>query len=120
MNISTRSLLAAVTLVLMTIGFLPRSVAAAPCVTVTPDGSRRCYTTIQAAVNAAPNGATLNISPGTYIEQVNIHEKTLTINGNGATVRVPAITHVNMNFGEQANQRSLASPIRRWTFATWS
>lgn len=74
--------------------------AAAPCVTVTPDGTRRCYSTIQAAVDAAPNGATINISPGTYVEQINIRNKTLTIYGNGATVRVPSTTQVNVTYGE--------------------
>lgn len=101
MNGSKRGWLALVTLALVLAGLLPvASAAAAPCVTVTPDGARRCYSTIQAAVDVAPDGATINIGPGTYVEQVTIYNKTLTVYGNGATVRAPSTTRATVTYGE--------------------
>lgn len=101
MTVSTHRLLALTTLVLVVASLLSVSpAAAAPCVTVTPDGARRCYATIQAAVDAAPNGATINLSPDTYVEQVIIRDKTLTLYGNGATVRVPSTTDLTVIYGE--------------------
>lgn len=101
MNGSKRGWLALVTLALVLAGLLPvASAAAAPCVTVTPDGARRCYSTIQAAVDVAPDGATINIGPGTYVEQVTIYNKTLTVYGNGATVRAPSTTRPTVTYGE--------------------
>ena len=51
------------------------------------------YVSIQAAVNAASNGDTIKVLPGTYAEQVSIG-KNLAIKGSGAlvtTVRAPAV-----------------------------
>src|SRR5260370_34137497 len=52
------------------------------------------FSTIQAAVNAAPNGSTIDVCPGTYPEQVRINAKSLTIIGvlsgtNDAAVLIP-------------------------------
>jgi len=56
--------------------------------------SGKSFTTIQAAVNAAPSGSTIEICPGTYPEQVMIVGKTLTLTGvlsgtSNAAVLVP-------------------------------
>lgn len=85
----------------------PHSASAAPCVTVTPDGARRCYATIQAAVDAAPQGATVTIRPGTYTEQVNVGGKSLTITGYGATVRAPQGMVPNIFFAEAPPKRAV-------------
>ncbi len=52
------------------------------------------FSTIQAAVNAAPAGSTIDVCPGTYPEQVTINAKSLTLIGvlsgtNDAAVLVP-------------------------------
>jgi len=48
------------------------------------------YPTIQAAINAASSGDTINVAAGTYIEQVVIN-KNLTLSGTGnPTIRAPA------------------------------
>jgi Ca2+-binding RTX toxin-like protein len=47
---------------------------------VSPDSQ---YTTIQAAVNAANDGDTILVAPGTYTEDVSINGKALTIEGFG-------------------------------------
>lgn len=66
------------------------------------------FPTIQAAVNAAPTGATVLVCPGTYPEQVLIN-KTLTLQGaelamaSGAVISAPA-------GGVAANATSLSSP----------
>lgn len=54
----------------------------------------KSFTTIQAAVNAAPSGSTIDICPGIYPEQVTIISKTLTLVGvlsgtSDAAVLVP-------------------------------
>jgi len=51
------------------------------------------YSTIQGAINAARPGDTIQIGPGTYVEQLSVH-KTLTITGAGAgktTIESPAV-----------------------------
>jgi pectin methylesterase-like acyl-CoA thioesterase len=52
------------------------------------------FSTIQAAVNAAPAGSTIDVCPGSYPEQVTISAKSLTLIGvlagtNDAVVLVP-------------------------------
>lgn len=44
------------------------------------------YNTIQAAIDAAPENATLNLAPGTYAENIVINKNGLTIDGAGATL----------------------------------
>ena len=48
-------------------------------------GSSVSYSTIQAAVNAAPSGATITVDPGTYTELVTVN-KPLTLRGAQAGV----------------------------------
>ncbi len=62
----------------------------------------RSFTTIQAAVTAAPSGSTIDVCPGIYPEQVMIEAKTLTLVGvlsgtNDAAVLVPPAGGLIMN-----------------------
>jgi parallel beta-helix repeat protein len=72
----------AVALSLLIISGQARTVAAA-ALCVSPDGSGGCYTSIQAAVNAANSGDTISVAPGTYQESVTISTP-LTLVGAGA------------------------------------
>ncbi len=60
----------------------PAAQAADRC--VNPAGTSPCTSTIQAAVNAAASGDTITIASGTYIENVIISGKVLTLRGGGA------------------------------------
>lgn len=51
---------------------------------VRADGGGSCFATIQAAVDAADDGDRINISKGTYFENV-VVDKELTLRGNSAT-----------------------------------
>src|SRR5713101_7463939 len=89
------------------------------------------FSTVQAAVNAAPNGSTIDVCPGTYPEQVTINAKSLTIIGvlsgtSEAAVLIPPSGGLTVNasdFGGKpvAAQLSLRMPLRspfpmsRWT-----
>lgn len=57
---------------------------------VSPTGAGGCSTSIQAAVNQAQSGDTILIKAGTYVEQVTIIGKDLTLAGQrGAVVQAP-------------------------------
>ena len=81
-------------LVLAAWGALPRSSYSAPSATtwyVAPGGSNSNACTseqpcdhIQTAINLAASGDTINIAAGTYIEQLSIVDKNLTLKGEGA------------------------------------
>jgi hypothetical protein len=60
---------------------LGRSTLASTVVVGTCKSGLTSYSTIQAAVDAAPNGSTIDVCPGTYPEQVTINAKSLTIIG---------------------------------------
>ena len=67
------------------------SVAYASSLCVHPTGAGRCFTSIQAAVDAADNGDRIIIRAGKYVEQVTISGKNLTLNGRpGAILQAPA------------------------------
>lgn len=80
-----------ITLVLVGVVGLGNSVvhAAGPC--VHPAGAGRCFSSIQAAVDAANNGDRISIRAGRYSEQVTIIDKDLTLVGqSGAVIQAPA------------------------------
>jgi hypothetical protein len=75
----------------------------------------RSFTTIQAAVTAAPSGSTIDVCPGIYPEQVMIEAKTLTLVGvlsgtNDAAVLVPPAGGLIMN-GTRIGGHAVAAQI---------
>jgi hypothetical protein len=79
------------------------------------------YSTIQAAVNAAPEGATILIGPGTYVEQVTI-TKDLTFEGSGMGVTIleppeppSPLDEPNPVFTVQAPERTVTLRVRQLT-----
>jgi hypothetical protein len=62
------------------------SVAQAAGLCVHPTGAGQCFSTIQAAVDAANDGDRITIRPGKYVEQITIFDKDLTLIGQKAVV----------------------------------
>lgn len=65
------------------------------------------FATIQAAVDAAPPGGTVNVAAGTYVEQVVIAGKNLTLAGAGAgvtTIVSPAVLPTSFTSGTFTNR----------------
>jgi hypothetical protein len=80
--------LAMIMIVLVGLG---HSVAYAASLCVHPTGAGRCFTSIQAAVDAADNGDRIVIRAGDYVEQITIIGKDLTLVGrSGAVIQAPA------------------------------
>jgi len=80
--------LALILVVLMGLG---NSVAYSASLCVHPAGAGRCFTSIQAAVDAAKSGDQIIIRAGKYVEQVTISGKDLTLVGRpGAIIEAPA------------------------------
>jgi hypothetical protein len=78
-------------LVLIIVIGLGNGVAYAASLCVDPAGAGRCFTSIQAAVDAAQDGDRIIIRAGKYVEQVSISGKDLTLIGRpGATIQAPA------------------------------
>jgi hypothetical protein len=78
-------------LILIVIIGLGNSVAYAASLCVHPTGAGRCFTSIQAAVDAANSGDQIIIRAGKYVEQVTISGKDLTLVGrSGAVIQAPA------------------------------
>lgn len=58
---------------------------------VHPTGAGHCFTSVQAAVDAANDGASILVWKGKYVEQVSIIDKNLTLIGRpGAVIQAPA------------------------------
>lgn len=77
-------------LILIVLVGLGNRVAYAASLCVHPSGAGRCYTSIQAAVDAADNGDRIIIRAGQYVEQVTISGKDLTLLGReGAIIQAP-------------------------------
>ncbi len=53
-------------------------------------GAGQPYTTIQSAINAAQNGDTVLVAPGTYTENINFNGKAITVTSSGG----PAVTTI--------------------------
>jgi nitrous oxidase accessory protein NosD len=80
-----------VLILLLGLATLGTGVAYASGVCVHPTGAGRCFTSIQAAVNAADDGSSILIWTGRYVEQVTIVGKNLTLIGRpGAVIQAPA------------------------------
>lgn len=80
-----------IVLVLLGAAGLGYSVVHAAGLCVHPAGVGRCFTSIQAAVDAAADGDRITIRSGKYIEQVTIIGKDLTLVGqSGAVIQAPA------------------------------
>ncbi len=84
------------------------------------------YSTIQAAVNAAPEGATILIGPGTYVEQVTI-TKSLTLEGSGMGVTIleppkppSPLDEPNPALTVQAPERTVTLRVRQLTVGSQS
>jgi hypothetical protein len=78
-------------LILIVIASLGNTVAYASSLCVHPTGAARCFTSIQAAVDAANSGDQILIRAGNYTEQVTINGKDLTLVGrSGAVLQAPA------------------------------
>src|SRR5687767_3085980 len=89
-NMRTRQfvLLGLILIVLLVLG---SNVAYAANLCVHPAGAGRCFTSIQAAVEAANNGDRIIIRAGEYVEQVSIIGKDLILVGRaGAVIQAPA------------------------------
>src|SRR5258705_406729 len=70
------------------------------------------YATIQAAIDASSDGDTVNVSPGTYVENLDFHGKNITVRGTagfaGATLVGDGV-HPVVTF---ANGESRAAVLR--------
>ena len=85
---------------LVALGLLPGSASAATTITVAADGSGN-YTTVQAAVNAAPANSTstvtINIKPGTYRGTVSVpsNKPNLSFVGTGSSASAVVIVEAH-------------------------
>ena len=92
--------LALVTLVLLGMAGLGNSIVYAVGICVHPAGAGNCFTSIQAAVDAANDGDRISIRAGRYIEQITISDKDLTLLGqSGAVIEAPPDMQVSPSTG---------------------
>ena len=83
--------LALAVIVLIGMAGLGNNVAHAASLCVHPAGAGRCFTSIQAAVDAANASDLISIRAGIYVEQITILRKNLTLVGqSGAVIQAPA------------------------------
>lgn len=79
-----------VSLLLVTMAGLGTSAAQAAGLCVHPTGAGRCYSSIQAAVDAAKDGDRISIRAGHYVEQISILDKDIALIGqSGAVIEAP-------------------------------
>jgi len=82
--------LALITLLLLGMAGLGNTVVQAAGICVHPAGAGNCFTSIQAAVDAANDGDRISIRTGKYVEQVTIANKDLTLIGqSGVVIEAP-------------------------------
>jgi hypothetical protein len=82
--------LVVVTLLLLTMTGMGTSAAQAAGMCVHPTGAGKCFSSIQAAVNAAKDGDRISIRAGKYVEQVTIINKDVTLIGQpGVIIEAP-------------------------------
>ena len=77
----------------LSLGAVPATQAATLC--VAPGGSGGCFATIQAAIDAASPGDTINVAASTYAENLSAFGKNLTINGAGAGATIISGNNAN-------------------------
>lgn len=100
---------AIVLLIAMAVPSYPAQAGATLC--VNPGGTDGCYSSIQAAVDAAASGDIIQVAAGTYIEQVTIHESMQLI-GAGAgvsTIQAPVVRSESVAQGGQTYDYLLAA-----------
>ncbi|MCL6642111.1 MAG: hypothetical protein K6T71_02150, partial [Candidatus Bipolaricaulota bacterium] len=109
-------------LVLLAVAWIPATSPSAQVILRVPQD----YPTIQAAADAAPEGATILIGPGTYVEQVTI-TKSLTFEGSGigGTILEPPkppspLDEPNPVFTVQAPERTVTLRVRQLTVGSQS
>src|ERR1051325_716938 len=79
-----------VTLLLILMAGLGTSAAQAAGLCVHPQGAGKCFSSIQAAVDAAKDGDRIVIRAGTYVEQISILDKDLSLIGQpGLVIQAP-------------------------------
>ena len=84
---------------LLVVAALGSSAAYASGLCVHPTGAGRCFTSIQAAVDAAEDGDRISIRAGRYVEQVTILGKDLALVGRpGVVVQAPANMEDTLSF----------------------
>jgi parallel beta-helix repeat protein len=67
-------------------------------------------TSIQAAVNAAPNGATIKIQPGTYLESIVVNKPGITLTGDGnVVIKNPGDASIGIQVGKGADGFTLSN-----------
>lgn len=82
--------LALVILLLLAMTGMGTSIAQAAGICVHPTGAGKCFSTIQAAVDAADDGDRISIRAGKYVEQITILDKDLSLIGwPGVVIQAP-------------------------------
>jgi nitrous oxidase accessory protein NosD len=86
----SKKFLAALLAAVMVLAMMPAMAAAATTIKVGPGET---YVTIQAAINAASPGDTIEVHPGTYAESITINKELTVVSTEGAGVTVLDLGH---------------------------